>query len=99
MFEGDLPGKLGFSIRMRCVSSIPTRVVSGLVRLFLHEACFGWLGKGGGKKNKQTNKKEDLALIKSKLSSACDTQYYFNENLARFLISRTISAVQSLSSS
>lgn len=76
------------------MSSIPTRVVSALVRFFLNQACFGQLGKGVRKK-----KQEDLALIKSKLSSACYTHYYFNENLARFLRSRTISYLQSLSCS
>lgn len=66
MFYSNLPGKFEFSVWMRCVSSIPTRVVSGLVRFFPYKASFGWLGK-------KKKKKKNLALIKTKHSSALST--------------------------
>lgn len=45
MLYADLPGKSGVSAEMRCVNNIPTRLVSGLIRLFLYEASFSWLGE------------------------------------------------------
>lgn len=45
MFNGNLPGTFGGSVEMRCVNNIPTRLVSGLIRLFLYETSFSWLGE------------------------------------------------------
>lgn len=45
MSYGNLPGKFGVSAEMRCMNNIPTRLVSGLIRLFLYEASFSWLGE------------------------------------------------------